>query len=168
MLHAASTAKCEGGNKMPVKFIELAGTIYNVSQIKSVEHKSFGKERHTVVNFIDGAATFNCWDASHEATLLNNSAVVPAEPGFMFMRHARFEGEDFVEKLPIVAWAIDVRYAEFATMPITVDGLPRFGLMDWAVLQPDGVVVRVGEQTWPNYEAWLEDMRRYNVKETAS
>jgi hypothetical protein len=81
-------------------------------------------------------------------------------PGFTLLRPWLDDpdGEDFVQKLPIIAWSIDPFSEDYATTPITVDGIPS-GTDDWAVMQPDGVAIRHGDRSWPNFESWLDDMK---------
>jgi hypothetical protein len=100
--------------------------------------------------------------------------VVPASSGCSLLSYWGDPIEDGViapgfSKVPVIAWAIDPADAamDWSVTPISSNGPADDPLSDrenepdilnWAVLQPDGVVTCDG-RTWANLEEWLENQR---------
>ena len=143
---------------MPKKFVELNNALYNVDQIESIGYQQPLNAKETykaIVTLIGGqevkvASEYGAFDH-----LQDDRVVIPAQPGFAMVR---YWGRDNIEKLPVIAWAIEPFGEEFATTPITVDGIPGAESYEdtgrWAVMQPDGIVIQRAARSWDTYQAW--------------
>jgi len=81
------------------------------------------------------------------------ATAIPAQADYAFLRMLK---DKRVEQLPIIAWLIDPLGQEYATMPVTVDGVPRMNDI-WAVQQPDGRVVDIGNAIYSSYQEWHDE-----------
>jgi hypothetical protein len=135
-------------------------TFYNVDHIKSISSGiKDNKKSATIIEFAD--ETTKRFDTFIDLNGLREElSVIPASPGYTLVCDW---GDDPIEKLPIIAWVIDPHAEEWATRPVTVDGVPS-DQGNWAVMQPDGLVIKPGSRTWKNFDGWLADVKSSREK----
>ena len=86
--------------------------------------------------------------------------VVPAAPGAVALSYSWTETGYEIERSPIVAWRIIHSTWTPWAQPVTFGALARHGMDDPAFKAPDGTVWGTANQSWPDEEAWAQEMRR--------
>jgi hypothetical protein len=144
------------------KFVNTKwNVLHNIKCIEKIEF--FHKDNSAVIHTTDDRVISVAGGERLEKQLEDNSTVIPAQPGFMLLFYHSDSGD--VDKLPVIAWAIDPTAEEWATVPITVDGVTNDSNADQcAVLQPDGIVIRRGLSTYQSYDDWYKEISRNRLK----
>jgi hypothetical protein len=83
-----------------------------------------------------------------------NETILPAVAGFTLLNFHASDGEEWIERQPIVGWAVEAggKFAE----PITPDCHDS----DFAILYPDGQVVVPFDRTFDTLDEWLAHERK--------
>jgi hypothetical protein len=93
-----------------------------------------------------------------KATVAGYSPPIKAEPGYWRLRY--WADTDEVERLPVLAWRLDLRHGYHQVVTPFSSGNPsEIDGDDSAVLCPGGRVVEPGNELWDDEAAWLRDMR---------
>jgi len=129
----------------------------NVLHIREHWNKATG-ETTVICHMTDGTTIDGHIGGLLDDDDLNPPPVIPAEPGYTLLAYeaADSNGPEFIQRSPVIAWALDMGGCGFHR-PISLFA-PGSGA-NTAVLCPDGRCIEPGDSTWPNEQAWLDNMR---------
>jgi hypothetical protein len=143
-------------------FIETSDLrIVAMSEIAEFRKNPRG-ESYTVCLKNGGAAGAISFEAMSLIMRRQEHTIMPAAPGFQRLFYFSDENGEVVHKEEVIAWAVDINYAP---IPITETHSANDHYEDHGpvyLISPNGAVRECEMQSWPNYTAWIEDMRRMN------